>query len=135
MTAARTARRKAIRLGRRSSVGDDPVRPIAPHPWLKEPPANASTPFPLVQLSSNALLPVAATQPVPPVHHPSDACCSQIPIEPAATAVAYYARFRALALLGRLPSARVDGGVMQASEKPAQKRPFVEPFGSGSVEP
>ena len=34
MTAARTARRKAIRLGRRSSVGDDPVRPIAPHPWL-----------------------------------------------------------------------------------------------------
>jgi hypothetical protein len=25
-----------------------------------------------------------------------------------------------LALLGRLPSARVDGGVMQASEKPAQ---------------
>ena len=35
MTTARTARRKAIRLGRRSSVGDDPVRPIAPHPWLK----------------------------------------------------------------------------------------------------
>ena len=34
MTAARTARRKAIRLGRRSSVGDNPVRPIAPHPWL-----------------------------------------------------------------------------------------------------
>jgi hypothetical protein len=30
MTAARTARRKAIRLGRRSSVGDDSVRP----PWL-----------------------------------------------------------------------------------------------------
>jgi len=27
-----------------------------------------------------------------------------------------------LALLGRLPSARVDGGVMQASEKPAQSR-------------
>jgi hypothetical protein len=26
-----------------------------------------------------------------------------------------------LALLGRLPSARVDGDVMQASEKPAQK--------------
>ena len=34
MTTARTARRKAIRLGRRSSVGDNPVRPIAPHPWL-----------------------------------------------------------------------------------------------------
>src|SRR6516165_945643 len=29
---------------------------------LKQPPANASTLFPLVQLSSNALLPVAATQ-------------------------------------------------------------------------
>src|SRR6201993_4419120 len=28
------AARKGIRLGRRSSVGDDPVRPIAPHPWL-----------------------------------------------------------------------------------------------------
>jgi len=27
-----------------------------------------------------------------------------------------------LALLGRLPSARVDGGVMQASEKPAQSQ-------------
>jgi hypothetical protein len=34
MTAARTARRKAIRLGRCSSLGDDPLRPIAPHPWL-----------------------------------------------------------------------------------------------------
>ena len=34
MTAAPTARRKAIRLGRRSPVGDDPVRPSAPHPWL-----------------------------------------------------------------------------------------------------
>src|SRR5437764_4590514 len=31
------------------------------------------------------------------------------------------ARFRALALLGRLPSAHVDGHVMQASEKPAQE--------------
>ena len=27
--------------------------------------------------------------PVPPVHHPSDACCSQIPIEPAAPAAAH----------------------------------------------
>jgi hypothetical protein len=52
-------------------------------------PANASTPFPLVQLSSNALLPVAATQSCSPVHHPSNACCGQIPIEPAATAAAH----------------------------------------------
>jgi hypothetical protein len=29
---------------------------------------------------------------------------------------------RALALLGRLPSAHVDGDVMQASEKPAHER-------------
>src|ERR1700746_652962 len=28
------AARKPTRLGRRSSVGDDPVRPIAPHSWL-----------------------------------------------------------------------------------------------------
>ncbi len=34
MTAARTARRNAIRLGRRSPLGDDPVRPIAPQSWL-----------------------------------------------------------------------------------------------------
>jgi hypothetical protein len=85
MTAARTARRKAIRLGRRSSVGDDPVRPIAPHSWLTQPPANASTPFPLVQLSSNALLPVAATQSCTPSApsqrrllrpNPHRACCT-----------------------------------------------------------
>jgi len=30
-----------------------------------------------------------------------------------------------LALLGRLSQQRVDGFVMQASEKPAQKRSFV----------
>ena len=34
MTAARIARRKATRLGRRSSAGDDPLRLVAPHPWL-----------------------------------------------------------------------------------------------------
>jgi hypothetical protein len=30
-----------------------------------------------------------------------------------------------LALLGRLPSAHVDGHVMQASEKPAQEEPLA----------
>ena len=55
----------------------------------QQPPANASTPFPLVQLSSNALLPVAATQSCSPVHYPSNACCGQIPIDPAATAAAH----------------------------------------------
>ena len=37
-------------------------------------------------------------------------------------AAAHLPRFRALALLGRLPSQRVDRGIIQASEKPAQKR-------------
>jgi len=32
-----------------------------------------------------------------------------------------------LALLGRLPSAHVDGDVMQASEKPAHQDPFTRP--------
>jgi hypothetical protein len=34
MTAARVCGRKAVRLGRRSSAGGDPARPVAPHPWL-----------------------------------------------------------------------------------------------------
>ena len=62
MTADRTTRRKAIRLGRRSLVGDDPMRPLPLTLGSQQPPTNASTPFPLVQPSSNALLPVAATQ-------------------------------------------------------------------------
>ena len=52
----------------------------------QQPPANASTPFPLVQLSSNALLPVAATQScspsAPPQRrllrpNPHRACCNR----------------------------------------------------------
>lgn len=90
MTAARTARRKS-HPSRTPLIGRRP--PGASHcPSLlthNNPPANASTPFPLVQLSSNALLPVAATQSCSPVHHPSNACCGQIPIEPAATAAAH----------------------------------------------
>ena len=43
MTAARIARRKAARLTRRSSAGDDPARLVAPHPWLiSTPPSNRS---------------------------------------------------------------------------------------------
>ena len=34
MTAARTARRKDVRLARRSSAGDSPARLVAPHRWL-----------------------------------------------------------------------------------------------------
>jgi hypothetical protein len=40
-----------------------------------------------------------------------------------------------LALLGRLPSAHVDGHVMQASEKPAQHLPFRGAWVSGSFAP
>jgi hypothetical protein len=39
--------------------------------------------------------------------------------------VSSFPRFRALALLGRLPSQRMDGSVIQASEKPAQKLTFA----------
>ena len=89
MTAARTAPQK-------TSVSDPAHRSATtrcvPLPLTlasQQPPANASTPFPLVQLSSNALLPVAATQSCSPVRHPSNACCGQIPIEPAATAAGH----------------------------------------------
>jgi hypothetical protein len=61
MTAASTARRKAIRLdaAHRSTT----TRCVPLHLTLgsQQPPANTSTPVPLVQRSSNALLPVAAT--------------------------------------------------------------------------
>jgi len=86
MTAARTARRKAIRLGRpligRRRPGCVPLRLTL---GSQQPPANASTPFPLVQLSSNALLPVAATQSCTPSApsqrrllrpNPHRACCT-----------------------------------------------------------
>ena len=56
------------------------------------------------------------------MHHPSDACCGRIPIEfpiePTAPPLPTNRDF--VPLLGRLPSTRVDGTVMQASEKPAQ---------------
>ena len=89
MTAARTARRKSH--PSRTPLIGRPTRcvPLPLTLGSQQPPANASTPFPLVQLSSNALLPVAATQSCSPVHHPSNACCGQIPIEPAATAAAH----------------------------------------------
>ena len=54
---------------------------------------------------------VPATSPLQPNRH--RARC---------TLGAHLPRFPALALLGRLPSARVEGVVMQASEKPAQIR-------------
>jgi hypothetical protein len=61
MTIALTARRKAIRLdaAHRSAM----TRCVPLHLTLgpQQPPGNALTPFPIVQLSSNALLPVAAT--------------------------------------------------------------------------
>src|SRR5947209_1175405 len=87
MTAARTARRESH--PSRTPLIDRRRPGAVPLPLTlgsQQPPANASTSFPLVQLSSNALLPVAATQSCSPVHHPSNARCGQIPIEPAATA-------------------------------------------------
>jgi hypothetical protein len=89
MTAARTARRKAIRLGRRSSVGDDPVRPIAPHSCLtatagQRLDALSARPAVLQRPAARRCHPILFPQCTIPVHHPSDACCGQIPIEPAA---------------------------------------------------
>ena len=88
MTAARTARRKAIRLDAAHRSATTRCVPLPLTLGSQQPPANASTPFPLVQLSSNVLLPSLPPNPVPPVHHPSDPCCGQFPIEPAATAAA-----------------------------------------------
>jgi hypothetical protein len=68
MTAAPTARRKAIRLdaAHRSTT----TRCVPLHLTLasQQPLGNTSTPVPLVQLSSNALLPVApqSSSPNPP---------------------------------------------------------------------
>ena len=115
MTAARIARRKATRLARRSSAGGDPARLVAPHPWLMQPPSNASTPFPLA--SSPRQPPSRGhANSARPIHHPNHARRGQIPIAPAAPPALHLPRFRALALFRRLPSARVDGVVMQASE-------------------
>src|SRR5439155_12482726 len=50
----------------------------------------------------------------------------QIPIEPVAPRAPNFPRFRALALLGRLPLQRVDEPVIQASEKPAQEPTSAE---------
>jgi hypothetical protein len=82
--AARTARRKS-HPSRTPLIGRR--RPGAPLTLgSQQPPANASTPFPLVQLSSNALLPVAATQswfPSAPSQqrllrpNPHRACCNR----------------------------------------------------------
>ncbi len=62
MTAAPTARRKAIRSDAAHRSATTRCVPLRLSLGSQQPPANASTPFPLVQLSSNALLSVAATQ-------------------------------------------------------------------------
>ena len=83
MTAARTARRKATRLGRRSSVGDDPARPVAPHPWLiatasQRLDALSARPAVLQRPAARGCRPILFPNP------PPRCLCRQIPIEPAA---------------------------------------------------
>ena len=71
MTAARIARRKAARPGRRSSAGGDPARLVAPHPWLKPSAkqplealsARSATPGRPASSKSRPLLPVQSTIP------------------------------------------------------------------------
>ena len=61
MTAARTARRKAIRSDAAHRSATNRCVPVRLTLGSQQPPGNVSTLFPIVQLSSNALLPVAAT--------------------------------------------------------------------------
>ena len=61
MTAAPTARRKAIRSHATHRSATTRCVPLRLTLGSQQPPGNTSTPFPLVQLSSNTLQPVAAT--------------------------------------------------------------------------
>jgi hypothetical protein len=62
MTAFPTARRKAIRSDAAHRSATTRCVPLRLTLGSQQPPGNASTPFALVQLSSNARPPVAATQ-------------------------------------------------------------------------
>jgi hypothetical protein len=76
MTAARVCGRKGARIGRRSSAGDDPARPVASHPSLA-----ASRKQPLEAFSARP-----ATCPPPPSKRPRPLRLAQstIPTMPAA---------------------------------------------------
>ena len=120
MTDARIARCKATRLGRRSSLGNDPV-PCCAHPCLMataERPLDAHSALQLspiiLQPWSGPVLP-AQSRPSPPSPQRS------IPIEPAAPRCSTCPRLRALALLRRRTAARVESSSLPASEKPAHK--------------
>jgi hypothetical protein len=86
MTAARTARRKDVRLAPPASAGDGPARLLAPHPWL-----TASAKPRLDTLFAPPALQSPSQQQAPPtsacpIDVPHDVGLGQIPIEPAAPA-------------------------------------------------
>jgi len=136
MTAARTARRKAIRLGRRSSVGDNSVRPIASLPWLtttagQRLDALSARPAVLQRPAARRCHPTCS--PSAPSQrrllrpNPHRACCnrrcplSAISCLGASRTPAVGARgWRRHAGVRETCTMHVDGDVMQASEKPAQ---------------
>jgi hypothetical protein len=62
MTAARTARRKDTRSHAAHRPATTQRASLRLTPGSQQPPSNGVTPVPLVQLSSNALLPVDAVQ-------------------------------------------------------------------------
>ena len=84
----------------------------------------ARSPFRSFDRVANACCGGSTISPAAPVetHYPHRA---QIPIETVAPPAPNFPRFRASALLGRLPLQRVDRPVIQASEKPAQLQTFA----------
>ena len=79
MTAAQTARRKAIRSNAAHRSAMTRCVPLRLTLGSQQPPANASTPFPLVQLSANALLPIAATMLLPQCSIPATPAVAKSP--------------------------------------------------------
>ena len=79
MTAARTARRKAIRSDAAHRSATNRCVPVRLTLGSQQPPAYASTLFPLVQMSSNALLPVAATMLFPQCSIPATPAVAKSP--------------------------------------------------------
>ena len=109
----------------RSSAGDDLARLVAPHPRLTATAEQQRLDDGVLLLTAIATASDEPKQIMRPdaIHHPNHARRGQIPIEPAAPAPLHLPRFRALALLRRLPSARVGWDVIQASENLHISRP------------
>ena len=91
------------------SARNVPACVVAPHPCLSAHPSYPSRAFPLGQAVSDR--PEQQVLPAPPRSNPQPSCLPRRlnPHRARRAVAAPLPRFRALALLGRLPSARVDG--------------------------